>query len=136
MEIMPCGFSGNTVVKMLSSSKYITDLEIGQILENNSQIVSKIKTSSQNIKMYSYQGLIVSGSNLVFEDSRWIRVYESKKAKLIDFKEKYIYHFGTDNQEILISNCLFRDYLEISSTDPLSNKIDSCILSHLNNEIK
>lgn len=139
MEIMPCGFSGNTVVKILSSSKctskYITDLEIGQILENNSQIVSKVKMCSQNIKMYSYQGLIVSGSNPVFEDNKWIRVYESKKAKLIDFKEKYMYHLGTDNQEILINNCLFRDYLEISR-GPLSNMIDNCILCHLNSEVK
>ena len=58
----------------------------------NSIIVSKIKTCSQNIIMFNYHGLIVSGSNPVLEDGHWIRVYQSKEAKLIDFNEKYIYH--------------------------------------------
>lgn len=131
LEIMPCGFSGNTLVETSSGKKYITDLKIGESLSNNSTIVSKIKTSSQNITMFNYHGLIVSGSNPVFEDGHWIRVYESNEAKLVEFKEKYIYHLGTDNQQILINNYQFRDYLEIPNGS-LSCKIDTCIINYLN----
>lgn len=133
LEIMPCGFSGNTLIGTSSGKKYITDLKIGESLSNNSTIVSIIKTSSQNITMFNYHGLIVSGSNPVLEDGHWIRVYESKGAKLVDFNEKYIYHLGTDNQHILINNYNFRDYLEIPNGS-LSDKIDLCIINHLNNQ--
>ena len=51
---------------------------------------------------------------------------------LINFKEKYLYHLGTDSQEILINNCKFRDFLEISQ-GKLSENIDSCIINYLNN---
>lgn len=133
LEIMPCGFSGNTLIETSSGKKYITDLQVEELLSNNSTIVSKIKTCSQNINMFNYHGLIVSGSNPVFENGHWIRVYESQEAKLVEFKEKYIYHLGTDNQEILINNFHFRDYLEIPN-GRLSDKIDSCIINHLNNQ--
>ena len=82
--------------------------------------------------MFNYQGLIVSGSNPIFEKGKWIRVYESEQSKLIDFKEKYIYHLGTDTQEIVINNYQFKDYLEIPQ-GRLSKKIDSCIINYLNN---
>ena len=82
--------------------------------------------------MFNYQGLTVSGSNPIFENGTWIRVYESKQAKLIEFKEKYLYHLGTDSQEILINNCKFRDFLEIPQ-GRLSKNIDSCIINYLNN---
>ena len=134
LETMPCGFSGNTLIETSSGKKYLTDLEIGESLSNNSTIVSKIKTCSQNIMMFNYHGLIVSGSNPVLEDGHWIRVYESQEAKLVEFKEKYIYHLGTDNQQIVANNCQFSDYLEIPNGN-LSSKIDSCIVRYLNDEL-
>ena len=132
LEIMPCGFSGNTLIETPYGKKYINELVIGDTLSNSSTIVSIIKMSSQNIQMFNYQGLTVSGSNPIFENGTWIRVYESKQAKLIEFKEKYLYHLGTDSQEVLINNCKFRDFLEIPQ-GRLSENIDSCIINYLNN---
>lgn len=131
LEIMPCGFSGNTLIETSSGKKYITDLKIGESLSNNSTVVSIIKSSSQNITMFNYRGLILSGSNPVFENEHWIRVYESQEAKQVEFKEKYIYHLGTNNQQIEINDYQFRDYLEIPHGG-LSTNIDTCIINHLN----
>lgn len=132
LEIMPCGFSGNTLIETPNGKKYINELVIGDKLSNSSSIVSIIKMSSQNIQMFNYQGLTVSGSNPIFENGTWIRVYESEQAKLINFKEKYLYHLGTDSQEIIVNNCKFRDFLEIPQ-GKLSKNIDSCIINYLNN---
>lgn len=132
LEIMPCGFSGNTLIETSTGKKYINELIIGDTLLNRTTIVSVIKMSSQNIQMFDYHGFIVSGSNPIFEKGKWIRVYESEQAKSVIFKEKYIYHLGTDTQEILINNYKFRDYLEIPQ-GKLSKNIDSCIINYLNN---
>lgn len=133
LEIMSCGFSGNTLIETSQGKKYITDVTIGDTLTNGVKIVSVIKLSSKNIKMFNFHGVLVSGSNPVFEDGHWIRVYESTQAKTIDFREKYIFHLGTNNQEIIINNSFFRDYLEIP-LGRLSNKIDNYIINHLNSD--
>jgi hypothetical protein len=104
LETMECGFEGKTKIKLMNGcEKYIKNIKIGDILENNIIVKARIKMKMDDIKLFNYKNIIVSGSTPVYENNKWIRVYESKyKSEYkVKNKNKYIYHLGTDKLKII-----------------------------------
>ena len=142
LESMECGFLGKTKIKLMNGKeKYIKNIKIGDILENNIVVNACIKIKKEDVKLFKYKNIVVSASTPVYENNKWIRIYESKYKKSFEFKDKdkdknknknkYIYHLGTNKSEIKINNILFGDYLEYAN-EYLDNKIDTEIINFLN----
>ena len=81
------------------------------IIKQNQKIGS-IKYVSDNIKLYNYKDIILSGSVLVFEDDTWKRIWQTN-ARPVKNNNKYLYNIVTENHTIEINNILFRDFEEL-----------------------
>ena len=90
--------------------------------------------NTENIKLYDYLGYILSGNVLVLEDDKWIRVWESNRAKHVINNDKYLYHIITNNNDIDIGDdnpIKIKDFNE-SNNNILNEKIDKMVLNNLN----
>tara|TARA_Y100000389_G_scaffold204742_2_gene259334 strand:+ start:62 stop:1534 length:1473 start_codon:yes stop_codon:yes gene_type:complete len=116
-------FSGNTKIQMNDDTyKCIRDLKIGENIKRGGKILStfKIYVGDKKCPMYNYNGTIVSGSHIVYENNKPIRVGDSKLSLEICYKEDYIYCLNTENHYILDNNNnIFSDFHECS--DPKHN---------------
>ena len=69
--------------------------------------------------LHDYKGIKVSGSHMVNEDNKWVRVEDSKHGKPLGDDEHTVYVFGSENRRILINGILFTDYFETKEQEKL-----------------
>jgi hypothetical protein len=81
--------------------------------------------------MYNYNDVIVTGTHFVKEDSRLVRVFNSKNSSKYNFNEEYLYCLMTDTNEIIINKTVFSDYFDTSDIR-IQNDIQSKTLANLN----
>ena len=67
--------------------------------------------------MYDYNGIVVSGNQLVKEENHWVRVRQSKLSNILYRKESTIYHLILANNELAINNTIFTDFCETNDND-------------------
>lgn len=115
LEAQITGFYFKTVIKTVNGNKFINKIKIGDLLINNQKVTGIIKSCSKNVKLYNYYGILVSGSNLVYENNNWIRVYQSKQSRLLRLKSKYIYHITVTSNQLIIKNIKFLDFHETNN---------------------
>jgi hypothetical protein len=121
-------FHPNTIINRIP----ISDIELGQTIDNNSTVISKMKfRMKKDMGVYDYNGTIVSGWHYVNENNDWIKVGDSKIAQPIKLDTDVLYSLNTTNNQIRIGNTLFRDYDEKA----ISEEANSLILSILNNNL-
>jgi hypothetical protein len=91
----------------------ISNINIGDILFDGSRVISKlIFKVPENTIMYDYKGVIVSGSHYVSENGKWIKVVDSRSAKLVRYNGQTLYNICTSDFRININNIQFMDYDE------------------------
>jgi hypothetical protein len=125
-------FDPDTEIDLNVSTTKIKNLKIGDKLKDNNEVIGIIKINSNGIDMYNYNNIIVSGSHLVNENNKWIRVEDSKISYRINYKKKYIYCLSTTTARISINNQLYADYIETTDSYILEYMFN-IILNHLNN---
>jgi len=125
-------FDGNTKIKLINKTKSMKFIKIGDQLEKGGKVLGFMKFLVDDAIMCDYNGVIVSGTHLVYENGKWKRIFDTQKHKIISYKKKFIYCLVTENNVIQANNCLFRDYIETS--DPTVNhEIKRYMLNYLNN---
>jgi hypothetical protein len=68
--------------------------------------------------MYNLNGLIVSGTHIMFYDDKWINVSDYVSAiKITNYDEPFIYCLNTSSKEIHINGFVFADWDELDITD-------------------
>jgi len=83
-------------------------------LENKTGFIFHLINETE-VELYNYEGIICSGSNIVFE-KEWIRICDSNKAiKYMGKHNNKLYHYTTDKGTITINDIIFRDFLETNS---------------------
>ena len=112
-------FDKNTLVRMNNgTSKTIAELEVGEKLDNNNLITSKIVVESKGSTMYKLNYVVVSDSHMVKYQNKWVRVCEHPNAiKIERYNEPYLYCINTENKIIEIDNIVFTDWDEIYDDD-------------------
>jgi hypothetical protein len=131
-------------IKTLDGSKCITvkEIKIGDNLSHDcGKVTAIIKMVAENVDMYELNGIIVSGSHVVFgDDGIWKLVEEDKRAKPIKTTSKILYCFNTTTRKIPIvspsisSIQIFRDWEELSDDDDKGQYMwNYFILKYLNN---
>ncbi len=126
-------FDPDTLINIGNNKKKIKNIKIGDILKGNNKVTAILKFNCNNVQMYNYNNIIVSGSHLVKENNKWIRVEDSNQGYKINYKKKYIYCLSTDNATINIDNIIFADYIETSNNETIKYMYN-IILNHLNNQ--
>ena len=137
-HIYNLGFSKNTLINVKNNNnnnyqiKNICDVDIGDNVFDNI-VLGKVILNKKDVKLYNYKGIILSGTQPVYENYKWIRVYQSDISYQIDIDDEYIYHIITDKNIIKINNILFTDFSE-THNKTINNNIDKIIENHLNLE--
>jgi len=128
-------FLPNTKVTMLDgTTKNIIDINLNDNISIGGRVFAHAKFLITNL--YDYKGVKVSGSHMVNEDNKWLRVEESKLAKSLGNKEHIVYTLGTDNRRILINNILFTDYFEVDEKKELQTQGDEYFNNWKNHSIE
>ena len=113
-------FLPNTLVSMKDGSKKkIIDIELKDNVAIGGFVFATGKFLVNDI--YDYKGVKVSGSHLVNEKGNWLKVQDSKLAKLISTKDTVVYTLGTKNRRILINDILFTDYFDIDEQQKMAS---------------
>ena len=82
-----------------------------KILDSEDNVGELVYKNHPEVKLYNYNGIIVSGNVLVKEDS-WKRIWQTN-AKLVDNTDyEYLYNVLKRNHIIKINNIIFKDYEE------------------------
>lgn len=126
-------FDKNTRVLLdAHTSEKIQNLSLGRNIMKGGKINGIIQVLSGDTEMFNYNNTQVSGSHLIFESDKWIRVDHSMKAKRITYnKENILYCLITENNIIMADNNKFSDYQE--TQDPIINlNIQRVISKYLN----
>jgi hypothetical protein len=107
-------FDENTIIPLLNGeNKHIKDIHVGDILTNNSYVTAKIKVSSDNMKIYRLNNIIVSETHLVKYKEKWIRIKQHPDAEEITYNKPYLYCLNTSNKVIELNGIIFSDWDEI-----------------------
>lgn len=118
---IPGCFSKNTKISKFDNEhkKYmdvnISDIEIGDKLENDTHVTGVIKFSSENQKIYNLYGVIVTGEHRVLHNKMgWIKVKNHPDSISInEFKEHFVYCLITNSKTFKIGDIIYSDWDDI-----------------------
>ena len=112
-------FDKDTLLTMKNGdTQSIKNVKIGDELLYDGRITSIMRLSSQGVDIYTYKGVIVSGSHYVYEDNKVIQVKDSKYSQYCrEYTEKEIYCINTESKQIHINGITFADYDDLSPQD-------------------
>lgn len=98
--------------------KPIYKIKIGDVLQDGSTVVSKLKLSKDESSMYYLNGVLVTGTHLVKYQNTWIPVsFHPNSIELISYKRKTLYCLNTNSGIIKISGNVFTDWNEMLDDD-------------------
>lgn len=83
------------------------------------QTITTLKNWPDDV--YEYMGVVVTGTHAVLENDVFVRVKDSKKAKLSEAKPELVYNLTTKNHIMILGNTVFGDYQETAHDDLIVN---------------
>ncbi len=111
-------FARNSLVEMADgSTKLIQEIEIGDKTKGGE--VTGVMVFAGDDNGYNYNGVTVSGSHIVLEDERWVRVDESKRSRALNRPVEAWYVHDNTNHEIHINGETFSDFIQVDTDDPM-----------------
>lgn len=125
-----CFDSETNILMSNGSKKKIKDIKINDNLYLSGKVIGLLKFKNKNTKMYYYNNVIVSGSHLVKENNKWIRVIDSKNSIYIEsYNKKYIYCLITTNNNIIVSNS--NNFIEFSDFIETNSNVNNCLIKKI-----
>ena len=119
-------FTGDTKVKLRDGSiKEIKDVEVNDVLIDNTVVTSMFKLSSKGQDMYELFNMRISGKHRVFhEDMGWVSVEKHPQNILIeDFREPYLYCLNTNTKLLNINNHIFLDWDDLDELNLMDIRV-------------
>ena len=135
MGIAYC-FDEDTLIDLNNKTQVkIKNIRLNDILYHNNKVLGIIKCNSKENELYLYcNKVIVSKYHLVYENNKWIYVYQSNNStKINNYDKPFIYCLITSKNQIYSHNILFSDYEEINN-NYINNLIKNHTLLYLNHE--
>lgn len=92
----------------------ISELKVGDVLREGCTVTATMKCLAGGVKLYTYEGVVVSGEHLVRENGVWMYVHDSEKSiPYVGTNPEFIYCLNTTNHQVPIGESVFADYEEI-----------------------
>lgn len=109
-------FDADTPITLSDGKKIpISKININDKLQDGSYVTAKLKLSSEDITMYNYKNIIVSGTHKAIINNIHIEISELHEAKKINnYRKPFIYCLNTSNKVLKIKDILFTDWDEIN----------------------
>jgi len=128
-------FDKNTLFKLSNGNKVpISQLKIGDILEDGTTINCHLTLDASNEIMYRLNDIIVSGTHPVLYNNEWILVScHPNVEKIMNYTEKYIYCLNTSNKKIMINDITFSDWDDVYNENRYQVLLKNFQNKHLNN---
>ena len=116
---VPSCFDKNSNIRMNDGSfKIISEIEVGERLENNILVTAKMKLDAKGSIMYNLNGTIVSGTHTIKHGDIWIPVSKYPHKILIEnYEEPYLYCLNTETKRLHINDFIFVDWDELTEDD-------------------
>ena len=114
-----CFLKGTLITMFDGTKKPVEQVDLGNEVAIGGKVFATGKFLVKNL--HDYKGIKVSGSHMVSENNKWVRVEDSEHGKLLGNEEHTVYVFGSENRRILINDILFTDYFEVNEQDKLMN---------------
>jgi len=114
-----CFLKGTLITMFDGTKKPVEQVDLGNQVAIGGKVFATGKFLVKNL--HDYKGIKVSGSHMVSENNKWVRVEDSEHGKLLGNEEHTVYVFGSENRRILINDILFTDYFEVNEQDKLIN---------------
>ncbi len=129
-----CFIAGTLVDMADGNKKSIEDIKLGDVVKDGGRV--NAVGSFYAYEIYDYKGVKVSGSHAVLENNVWMRVRDSKKAKLISEEETIVYVHANEHSRIIIEDIIFADYNEVDlSGTELYEIYDDQMITLLNQQL-
>jgi len=111
----PMCFDENTMIKMGNGSELpIKYVDVNMKLFDGGYVTSIFKVSQNDMEMYDYNSVIVSGNHNVLINNKWVSVSDIDNAKKLNNYEKpYLYCLNTTSKKIIIKETVFSDWDDI-----------------------
>lgn len=108
-------FDPKTEIKLKNGiMKYMEDIDLGDVLEDNSVVESILKIDNRKERNVFYQisNILVTGSHLIFDKdkNKFVKVENYKNAKKTEIISDYFCCLITDTHRIPIENEIFWDW--------------------------
>lgn len=109
-------------------TKPICKLQVGDRLVGNDRVEGILLTEREhNTSLFSYKGIVVSGSHLVWEEGEWKPVEKSRNALPVEHPSQRLYSLRTSSRTMTTycketgATVLFRDWEEIQENDSITD---------------
>lgn len=109
-------------------TKPICKLQVGDRLVGNDRVEGILLTEREpNTSLFYYNGIVVSGSHIVWEEGSWKPVERSRYAKPIQHSTQRLYSLRTSSRTLTAysketgATVLFRDWEEIQENDTITD---------------
>jgi len=123
----------NIVNDNLIDFKFIKDVQLNDILENNSKVISTFHfLLEEYTPLYQYNNIRLSASHIIYKNDIAIRAIDCKETNICGFTKKLVC-LGTSDNKIKINDVILSDYNEID-TPELSIELNNRILTILNHK--
>ena len=116
-------FEPNTqIILVTGDTKPISEVQLGDILEGGGIVEGILRMDGSGTNLYNLEGIHVSGSHLVCQNSEWHSVSEDSRSVPVPGRESVLYCLNMSNRLIPVQNnqgttVLFRDWEEIDEED-------------------
>lgn len=105
-------FAGSTKILMSDKSELpISEIKVGDIVFFGGKVISTHRFEDPNI-LYNYMGSELTGSHAVYEDEKWLRVRDSKRAIKTDKLVSTVFNLVTEHHIIVSHGMMFSDNME------------------------
>lgn len=115
----PMCFDEDTLIELEDGTVIpIREINVDMKLIDGGLVTAVFKVSQNNMEMYKYNGVIVSGNHNVLHNNEWIPVSEIDEAeKIQNYNKPYLYCLNTTSKKILINNIVFADWDDIDEKE-------------------
>ena len=121
------GFCGSTLIDTNSGLRSIKDVEIGDILANNNEVIGKVELLPSHFKFFNFNTLKVTSNMKVYEEGVWKNVEKASDSSYIISTPERCFNLVTSNGKIpVFYNSTFLDYCEVND-DFTNERIDEIL---------
>lgn len=112
-------FHPDTLIKMQDGTeKFMSEIKVGDEIIGG-RVTAVMRFDAENIPLYDYNGVIVAGNHLVYEDGEWKYVKDSHKRYIYTGEQpREIICLNTSSHKIVINGTTFSDYEECDDEPP------------------
>lgn len=132
-----CFDADTKIVMQDGSHRKIIDIEIGDVLFNDSKVLGTMKFSGKDVTLFNNDGILSTPEHHVLHDGIFKRVSEIPNIQPSDKQVNYLYDLDTTDHRIVCLNdkkehVVYTDFSEIDDKDDFIEKYE---LSVLNNKL-